>query len=166
MTVCYKALFFSQFFITHFISNIFSITHSSTSEWLLIILNIWYFLFILKDCKWKSRAGNPCAASFDWSCSGILNRLKEWKRFISCVGRAMDQFGTPVFKIFGLYITHSGYNICLYMFWIRKSTVRCHTPRVLLSPNGTKRSSTTRHLTYNFILQKSELMILSYAGIV
>ncbi|XP_051137712.1 beta-1,6-galactosyltransferase GALT31A [Andrographis paniculata] len=23
------------------------------------------------DCEWKAQAGTPCAASFDWSCSGI-----------------------------------------------------------------------------------------------
>ncbi|KAH6817970.1 Galactosyltransferase family protein [Perilla frutescens var. frutescens] len=23
------------------------------------------------DCEWKMQAGNPCVASFDWSCSGI-----------------------------------------------------------------------------------------------
>ncbi|KAG9155025.1 hypothetical protein Leryth_012204 [Lithospermum erythrorhizon] len=23
------------------------------------------------DCEWKALAGNPCAASFDWTCSGI-----------------------------------------------------------------------------------------------
>ncbi|KAL6553398.1 Beta-1,3-galactosyltransferase 2 [Orobanche gracilis] len=25
------------------------------------------------DCEWKAQAGNICAASFDWSCSGICN---------------------------------------------------------------------------------------------
>ncbi|KAJ3679380.1 hypothetical protein LUZ60_017391 [Juncus effusus] len=32
------------------------------------------------DCEWKAQAGNICAASFDWSCSGICNseyRIKE-----------------------------------------------------------------------------------------
>ncbi|KAL4383756.1 hypothetical protein GQ457_15G011440 [Hibiscus cannabinus] len=34
----------------------------------------------LMDCEWKAQAGNPCGASFDWSCSGIcksVERLKE-----------------------------------------------------------------------------------------
>ncbi|KAJ0968142.1 hypothetical protein J5N97_025059 [Dioscorea zingiberensis] len=33
-----------------------------------------------QDCKWKAHAGNPCAASFDWSCSGIrksAERMEE-----------------------------------------------------------------------------------------
>ncbi|KAM3240318.1 hypothetical protein ACQJBY_053789 [Aegilops geniculata] len=25
------------------------------------------------DCEWKAQAGNTCAASFDWKCSGICN---------------------------------------------------------------------------------------------
>ncbi|EER91307.1 probable beta-1,3-galactosyltransferase 2 [Sorghum bicolor] len=32
------------------------------------------------DCEWKAQAGNVCAASFDWSCSGICksaDRIKE-----------------------------------------------------------------------------------------
>nr|CAD1823219.1 unnamed protein product [Ananas comosus var. bracteatus] len=32
------------------------------------------------DCEWKAQAGNMCAASFDWTCSGICNsadRIKE-----------------------------------------------------------------------------------------
>lgn len=32
--------------------------------------------FILcADCEWKGQAGNPCAASFDWSCSGICKSV-------------------------------------------------------------------------------------------
>ncbi|XP_010461116.1 PREDICTED: beta-1,6-galactosyltransferase GALT31A [Camelina sativa] len=27
------------------------------------------------DCEWKGQAGNPCAASFDWSCSGICKSV-------------------------------------------------------------------------------------------
>ncbi|MCO5587621.1 hypothetical protein L7F22_041570 [Adiantum nelumboides] len=32
------------------------------------------------DCEWKAKAGNVCAASFDWTCSGIcksVDRMKE-----------------------------------------------------------------------------------------
>ncbi|KAH7839227.1 hypothetical protein Vadar_001480 [Vaccinium darrowii] len=32
------------------------------------------------DCEWKAQAGNPCAASFDWSCSGVcklVERMEE-----------------------------------------------------------------------------------------
>ncbi|XP_042480726.1 beta-1,6-galactosyltransferase GALT31A isoform X2 [Macadamia integrifolia] len=29
------------------------------------------------DCEWKTQAGNPCAASFDWSCSGICKSVER-----------------------------------------------------------------------------------------
>ncbi|KAF6159620.1 hypothetical protein GIB67_034582 [Kingdonia uniflora] len=29
------------------------------------------------DCEWKSQAGNPCGASFDWSCSGICKSVER-----------------------------------------------------------------------------------------
>ncbi|KAM0934728.1 putative galactosylxylosylprotein 3-beta-galactosyltransferase [Dioscorea sansibarensis] len=29
------------------------------------------------DCEWKAQAGNPCAASFDWSCSGICRSVER-----------------------------------------------------------------------------------------
>lgn len=29
------------------------------------------------DCEWKAQAGNPCAASFDWSCSGICKSVER-----------------------------------------------------------------------------------------
>ncbi|GAB4835058.1 Beta-1,6-galactosyltransferase galt31a [Ancistrocladus abbreviatus] len=29
------------------------------------------------DCEWKAQAGNPCAASFDWSCSGICKSAER-----------------------------------------------------------------------------------------
>ncbi|KAL5858259.1 hypothetical protein ACOSQ3_005717 [Xanthoceras sorbifolium] len=31
------------------------------------------------DCEWKARAGNVCAASFDWSCSGICKSVERMK---------------------------------------------------------------------------------------
>ncbi|KAI3985219.1 hypothetical protein MKX01_036947 [Papaver californicum] len=31
------------------------------------------------DCEWKAQAGNPCAASFDWSCSGICKSVERMK---------------------------------------------------------------------------------------
>lgn len=33
--------------------------------------------FLLTDCEWKAQAGNPCAASFDWSCSGICKSVER-----------------------------------------------------------------------------------------
>ncbi|KAJ0049617.1 hypothetical protein Pint_14793 [Pistacia integerrima] len=29
------------------------------------------------DCEWKAQAGNPCAASFDWTCSGICKSVER-----------------------------------------------------------------------------------------
>ncbi|XP_047340259.1 beta-1,6-galactosyltransferase GALT31A-like [Impatiens glandulifera] len=29
------------------------------------------------DCEWKTQAGNPCAATFDWSCSGICKSVER-----------------------------------------------------------------------------------------
>ncbi|KAK1306907.1 putative beta-1,3-galactosyltransferase 6 [Acorus calamus] len=31
------------------------------------------------DCEWKAQAGNPCAASFDWSCSGVCKSAERMK---------------------------------------------------------------------------------------
>lgn len=31
------------------------------------------YLSLTTDCEWKAQAGNICAASFDWRCSGICN---------------------------------------------------------------------------------------------
>ncbi|CAN6713388.1 unnamed protein product [Malus baccata var. baccata] len=29
------------------------------------------------ECEWKAQAGNPCAASFDWSCSGMCKSVER-----------------------------------------------------------------------------------------
>ncbi|XP_021767946.1 beta-1,6-galactosyltransferase GALT31A-like isoform X2 [Chenopodium quinoa] len=29
------------------------------------------------DCEWKAQAGNPCAASFDWRCSGLCRSVER-----------------------------------------------------------------------------------------
>uniref|UniRef100_A0A1D1YMY6 Hexosyltransferase n=1 Tax=Anthurium amnicola TaxID=1678845 RepID=A0A1D1YMY6_9ARAE len=29
------------------------------------------------DCEWKAQAGNPCGASFDWSCSGVCKSIER-----------------------------------------------------------------------------------------
>ncbi|CAN6458244.1 unnamed protein product [Victoria cruziana] len=31
------------------------------------------------DCEWKAQAGNVCAASFDWSCSGLCKSVERMK---------------------------------------------------------------------------------------
>ncbi|KAL8539969.1 hypothetical protein ACS0TY_001537 [Phlomoides rotata] len=32
------------------------------------------------DCEWKAEAGNPCAASFDWSCSGVCKSVERMEQ--------------------------------------------------------------------------------------
>ncbi|CAA0834606.1 Probable beta-1-3-galactosyltransferase 6 [Striga hermonthica] len=32
------------------------------------------------ECEWKVQAGNPCAASFDWSCSGICKSAEKMEQ--------------------------------------------------------------------------------------
>lgn len=34
-------------------------------------------IYSVADCEWKAQAGNPCAASFDWSCSGICKSVER-----------------------------------------------------------------------------------------
>lgn len=31
------------------------------------------------DCEWKTRSGNVCVASFDWSCSGVCKSVDRMK---------------------------------------------------------------------------------------
>lgn len=44
------------------------------------------------DCQWKAQAGNVCAASFDWSCSGICKSVDRMTR----VHRACAEGDTPL----------------------------------------------------------------------
>ncbi|KAG2627341.1 probable beta-1,3-galactosyltransferase 8 [Panicum virgatum] len=38
------------------------------------------------DCEWKKQAGNVCAASFDWSCSGICKSAERMRAIHSACG--------------------------------------------------------------------------------
>uniref|UniRef100_A0A0E0L2U3 Hexosyltransferase n=1 Tax=Oryza punctata TaxID=4537 RepID=A0A0E0L2U3_ORYPU len=38
------------------------------------------------DCEWKRQAGNVCAASFDWSCSGICKSVDRMRAIHSACG--------------------------------------------------------------------------------
>ncbi|XP_047946794.1 beta-1,6-galactosyltransferase GALT31A-like isoform X1 [Salvia hispanica] len=40
------------------------------------------------DCEMKTQDGNPCAASFDWSCSGICNSSERMEQVHRCCGEA------------------------------------------------------------------------------
>ncbi|KAJ0602401.1 putative galactosylxylosylprotein 3-beta-galactosyltransferase [Helianthus annuus] len=42
------------------------------------------------DCEWKTQAGNLCAASFDWSCSGICKSVERMKEVHRLCGEGED----------------------------------------------------------------------------
>ncbi|XAR54284.1 Galactosylxylosylprotein 3-beta-galactosyltransferase [Bertholletia excelsa] len=42
------------------------------------------------DCEWKRQAGNVCAASFDWSCSGICESVERMKSIHYTCGEGDD----------------------------------------------------------------------------
>ncbi|KAM7279190.1 hypothetical protein ACFE04_006324 [Oxalis oulophora] len=43
------------------------------------------------DCELKAQAGNPCAASFDWSCSGICKSVERMEE-AAAAAAVYDQF--------------------------------------------------------------------------
>ncbi|XP_019094735.1 PREDICTED: probable beta-1,3-galactosyltransferase 8 isoform X2 [Camelina sativa] len=51
------------------------------------------------DCQWKAQAGNVCAASFDWSCSGICKSVDRMAR----VHQACAERDTPLANFRFLY---------------------------------------------------------------
>ncbi|CAM0883892.1 unnamed protein product [Alopecurus aequalis] len=42
------------------------------------------------DCEWKKRAGNVCAASFDWSCSGVCRSVDRMKLIHMACGEGQE----------------------------------------------------------------------------
>lgn len=42
------------------------------------------------DCEWKAQAGNFCAASFDWKCSGICKSVERMKEVHEQCGEDKD----------------------------------------------------------------------------
>lgn len=44
----------------------------------------------LLDCEWKAQAGNPCGASFDWSCSGICKSVERMQEVHQRCGEGDD----------------------------------------------------------------------------
>ncbi|THU56037.1 hypothetical protein C4D60_Mb11t13050 [Musa balbisiana] len=40
------------------------------------------------DCEWKTRSGNVCIASFDWSCSGVCKSVDRMKDVHSSCGES------------------------------------------------------------------------------
>ncbi|XP_062074037.1 beta-1,6-galactosyltransferase GALT31A isoform X2 [Humulus lupulus] len=42
------------------------------------------------DCEWKAQAGNACAASFDWTCSGICKSVERMEEVHQRCGEGDD----------------------------------------------------------------------------
>ncbi|XP_010276120.1 PREDICTED: probable beta-1,3-galactosyltransferase 2 [Nelumbo nucifera] len=49
------------------------------------------------DCEWKAQAGNVCAASFDWSCSGICRSAERIKEVHQRCGEGEKALWSAVF---------------------------------------------------------------------
>lgn len=49
-----------------------------------------FILKRVKDCEWKTQAGNVCVASFDWSCSGICKSIERMKEVHNACGEGDD----------------------------------------------------------------------------
>lgn len=55
------------------------------------------------DCEWKAQAGNPCAASFDWSCSGICKSVERMAEVHERCGEGDGAVWVANFWISNLY---------------------------------------------------------------
>ncbi|XP_042068249.1 beta-1,3-galactosyltransferase 7-like isoform X2 [Salvia splendens] len=49
------------------------------------------------DCEWKAQAGNLCAASFDWSCSGICKSVEKLKAVHEQCGEGEEALWNALF---------------------------------------------------------------------
>ncbi|XP_057421217.1 probable beta-1,3-galactosyltransferase 2 isoform X2 [Lotus japonicus] len=49
------------------------------------------------DCEWKAQAGNICAASFDWRCSGICRSVERMKEVHQRCGEDENALGAATF---------------------------------------------------------------------
>lgn len=49
------------------------------------------------DCEWKSQAGNTCAASFDWTCSGICKSVDRMRDVHQRCGEGDDSVWSAIF---------------------------------------------------------------------
>jgi hypothetical protein len=53
------------------------------------------FCFAYADCEWKAKAGDVCAASFDWTCSGICKSVDRMKDIHKRCGEDETSLWTP-----------------------------------------------------------------------
>ncbi|KAH7283443.1 hypothetical protein KP509_34G007700 [Ceratopteris richardii] len=49
------------------------------------------------DCEWKAQAGDTCAASFDWTCSGICKSVDRMKDVHQRCGEGEDAVWNAIF---------------------------------------------------------------------
>lgn len=49
------------------------------------------------DCEWKAQAGNTCAASFDWTCSGICKSVERMRDVHQRCGEGDDAVWSALF---------------------------------------------------------------------
>ncbi|KAJ3678029.1 hypothetical protein LUZ60_001832 [Juncus effusus] len=57
------------------------------------------------DCEWKAQAGNLCAASFDWSCSGICKSVERMKEVHGMCGEGENALPALFFLFVLLFPT-------------------------------------------------------------
>ncbi|XP_068650213.1 beta-1,6-galactosyltransferase GALT31A-like [Aristolochia californica] len=50
------------------------------------------------DCEWKAQAGSPCAASFDWSCSGICKSVERMEEVHQRCGEDDGAVWSAIFR--------------------------------------------------------------------
>ena len=53
------------------------------------------FSLAYADCEWKAKAGDVCAASFDWTCSGICKSVDRMKDIHKRCGEDEKSLWTP-----------------------------------------------------------------------
>ena len=61
-----------------------------TCNFVLVKYYIFTPLVFVPDCEWKAQMGNACAASFDWTCSGICRSVERIKGVHERCGEGED----------------------------------------------------------------------------
>ena len=64
------------------------------------------------DCEWKAQAGNPCVASFDWTCSGICRSVDRMPEVHQRCGEGDDAVWSAMFQ------SSSHWDIIIYLYII------------------------------------------------
>lgn len=59
----------------------------------------------MPDCQWKTQAGTPCGASFDWSCSGICNSVQRMEEVHQHCGEGEEAIWHTMFWAYQLLLS-------------------------------------------------------------